>query len=81
MADVNGVSIRKQCKAIALGKALEEGILLNRNGIEDAIPDFSKLLESEAPPKAFCQMEIPVAGRHATFLPVGPARILLDCGP
>ena len=81
MPHVNGVGIGEEGKAIAFGQFFEEGVLENGSRIQDAIPNFSELLEGEVTSKALSQMEVPIAGRDTPLLPVVPARILLDGRP
>ncbi len=81
VTDVDGVGIGKEGKTVAFGKALDKRILLDGDWVEGAIPDFAELLKGKPCPKTLIQVEIPVAWRDATFLPVGPARILLDGRP
>lgn len=78
---VHGVGVGKQGKAVPFGEHLEEGILVDRDGIESAIPDFGKLLESEPSSQTLIQMEIPVTRRDASCLPVWPARIFFNGRP
>lgn len=81
VANVDRVGIREKSEAVTLGKALDKRILLDGDWVKGAIPDFGELFEGKFRTKALIQVKIPVAGRHAAFLPVGPAGILFDGGP
>ena len=47
MTNVNGICVREQGEAVALGEFFEECFVVNRNGVKSTIPDFGKLLKSE----------------------------------
>lgn len=60
---------------------MEEGVIVDWRRVEDTIPDFRELLERKVAAKPSAEMQIPIARSHSPFLPVGPARILLNCRP
>ena len=57
MADVNGICVRKQGEAVALGQFFKESVVVNRSGIKCAVPDFGKLLKAEPAAKPLSQMK------------------------
>lgn len=54
---------------------------MDGRGVEGAIPDFDELLEGELASQPPGDVKMPVARRHAAFLPVVPAGILFQGGP
>ncbi len=81
MRDVDGVGIGKKAEAVALGKDFEEGVFMNGLGIEGTIPGLGELSEGEGCAEALGEVEVPIAGRDAAFLPIGPAGVIFDGGP
>src|SRR5580765_7331173 len=81
MADVNGICVRKQGEAVALGQFFKESVVMNRSGIKCAVPDFGKLLKAEPAAKPLSQIKIPIVRRDSAFLPIRPAWILFDSRP
>jgi hypothetical protein len=79
--DVYGVCIGEKSQTIALGEFLEEGVIVDWRRVKDTIPDFRELLEGKVAAKPSAEMQIPIAGSHSPFLPIGPTRIFLYCGP
>jgi len=78
---VDRIRVGKKSKAVAFAKLFEEGLGLNRGGIESAIPTLGKLLEGEGGAKALAEMKMPVAWGDAAFLPVHPKRVFFDSRP
>src|SRR5271163_2808782 len=81
MLYMDGVCIGEKSETVRFGELLEKGVIVNWGRIEDTIPNFRELLERKVAAKSSGEMQIPIAGSHSPFLPVGPTRILLDCRP
>src|SRR5580700_5099770 len=50
-------------------------------GVEGPVPHFGELLKAGRGAKPPGKVQMPIAGRHAPFLPIAPPRIILDGAP
>src|SRR5260221_10479539 len=81
MSDVDRIGVGQQRELIFLSEGLKEFVGLKRRGIERAVPGGAKLIEFQWAAKALGNVQMPIVGRDAAFLPIVPARVFFDGGP
>lgn len=81
MRDVDRVGVGKKAEPVRSGKALEKSVRMDWIRIESGIPDLGELLEIKGEAQPLGEIQMPITGRHAAFLPVVPARVLFNGGP
>src|SRR5260221_5830935 len=62
-------------------EGLKEIVGLKRRRIERAVPGEAKLFKLQWAAEALGNVQMPIVGRDAAFLPIVPARVFFDGGP
>jgi len=78
MRHVDGIGIREQGEAAFCCQMFEQELWQDRGGIENAIPNRAEFFKAVRKTEFFREVGVPVARRHAAFLPIRPAHIRLQ---
>ena len=81
LGHVDGIGVGKYAEAIPLRQALKKCAVQEGGGIEHAIPYIAELFKCKIHSESPADVQLPVARRHAAFLPIAPSRIVFDGGP
>lgn len=78
MRDMKGVRVGKKRQVVPGRQSGEEFVGEKRSGVDGAIPDLAELFEGDGDAEPAGEMSMPLARRHAPFLPIMPAGVGLD---
>jgi len=79
--DMNGIGVGEKSEAVVFGEGIKELVGVDGGGIKSRVPNVGEGRKIERKAETLGEIEMPVAGRHAAFLPVEPVWIVFDGGP